>query len=354
MRRARTSRLTIGLILLAALVFQPSPARATFPGANGMFAVQVESGPYRDQIVILNPDGSFDHYFPFFEDVHHEDPNWSPDGRWIAFLYDDVITVARPDGGDLARLSEGSTPRWSPDQSQILFNSGRDGNGEVYVMNSNGSGQTNLTKNPAFDGGAEWAPDGSKIAFWSRRDASGENLYTMNADGSGQIKVTRDIFRGFHYREAPFSWSPDSGRIAFFASRSRRGATDIFSVREDGTDRQRLTQDPANDIGPVWGPDGRIAFASNRGSVTTCGRDCNYEIYLMDSDGGHVTRLTNDPEISIPLQWSPDGTQILFTQFDPFGHNWLYVMNADGSGVFPLETRDDLNYAMDWQPIPPG
>jgi len=357
----QTARGVAGFALVSALLFRPEAATATFPGENGMLAVEVESGPFSDQIVILNPDGSFGHYFPFFQDVHHGDPNWSPDGRLIVFNYDNRIAVAGPDGSGLTLLTEGSdeAPKWSPDQTRILFQrfDFSHDSFEIYAMDADGAEQANLTQDPASDTGAQWAPNGSKIAFSSDRASTGVSsigIYVMNPDGSGLVGVTHGIIRPFLLRESVYSWSPDSLRIVFSSASSPRGQNDISSVSSGGMGEQRLTRSPANDIGPVWGPDGRIAFASNRGDSTTCDRDCNYDIFVMDSDGGNLTRLTNDPAATIPLQWSPNGTKILFAQFDPTRHDALYVMNADGSGVSPLETRDDLNYATDWQPLPPG
>ena len=93
--------------------------------------------------------------------------------------------------------------------SDIAFESLRDGNFEIYVMNADGSGQTRLTNNPVLDGSPSWSPDGGRIAFESLRDGNVE-IYVMNADGSGQTRLTNDpAFDG-----SP-SWSPDGGRIAF-------------------------------------------------------------------------------------------------------------------------------------------
>ena len=72
---------------------------------------------------------------------------------------------------------------------KIAFTSNRDGNYEIYVMNSDGSEQINLTNNPADDGYTSWSPDGKKIAFTSARDGNNE-IYVMNEDGSEQIRLT--------------------------------------------------------------------------------------------------------------------------------------------------------------------
>ncbi len=84
-----------------------------------------------------------------------------------------------------------SCPNWSPDGTEIAFTSNRDGNDEIYVMNADGSNQTRLTYNDAYDGMPAWSPDGTRIAFESRRDSNGSAIYVMNADGSNQTQLTK-------------------------------------------------------------------------------------------------------------------------------------------------------------------
>ncbi len=99
-------------------------------------------------------------------------------------------------GGDATRLTESSGldafPAWSPDGEKIAFTSGRDGNPEIYVMNADGSGQTNITNNPAQDsiqGDFSWSPDGTKILFHTDRDGNVE-VYVTDADGSNVVNLT--------------------------------------------------------------------------------------------------------------------------------------------------------------------
>ena len=89
-----------------------------------------------------------------------------------------------------------------PDQGRIAFSSYRDGNLEIYVMNTDGSDQTNLTNNDAADWDPSWSPDGSRIAFSSERDGNSE-IYVMTADGSDQTRFTNND----RWEGTP-SWSP--------------------------------------------------------------------------------------------------------------------------------------------------
>jgi len=98
-------------------------------------------------------------------------------------------------------------------QTKIAFSSWRDGNGEIYVMNTDGSEQKRLTNSPNSDGSPCWSPDGKKIVFTSKRDGNIE-IYVMNADGSEQRNLTNNPAI-----DAWPSWSPDGEKIAFNSGR---------------------------------------------------------------------------------------------------------------------------------------
>jgi len=237
-------------------------------------------------------------------------------GRIVFSNYADVWIIDA-DGTDLRRLTHSPWPEFdpalSPDGRLIAYRSEPEDDPELWLMNADGSGQHRLTDDGGFPA---WSPDGSMIAYAPGGGPSGKSwIAIMYPDGSGQRRLP-----GTDYGEYP-SWSPDGKRIAFSSNLSGQAMMSIVDV--DGSRVVDLSS--VGEGGKVgWSPDGRsILFQSHRDHSD------NYnDIYLMRPDGTGVTRLTR-ANGETPA-WSPDGRYI------GFAAGGLFVMQADGSAVTPL------------------
>ena len=213
--------------------------------------------------------------------------------------------------------------------SLIAFASDREGDSQIYVMNADGSGQRRLTRNATTDTEPAWSPDGTKIAFtrrcWHSNDKydTDREIYVMNADGSGQRNLTRTRLSD---DESP-AWSPDGTKIAFESDRGGGALPEsgIFVMNADGSGQRRLTRQDTgrSSSDPSWSPDGGwIAFDSDR--------DGNVEVYRMAADGSRPRRLTRSPTYDYAPAWSPDGSTIAFTS-ERNENEEIYLVNPDGS-----------------------
>lgn len=166
----------------------------------------------------------------------------------------------------------------------------------LFTMDSDGKSIHDL-KLEGFDPG--WSPDGKRLAFASAKDEAASEIYIVNADGSGLVRVTR--LKGGSHAGHPV-WSPDGKRIAFYRWIGK--IPEVFVVSVDGGEAKQLTS--GGGVDPTWSPDSKkIAFASaSAGSI---------QIYSVRADGGGLTQLTNAKPGSTEPAWSPDGGKILFT-----------------------------------------
>jgi Tol biopolymer transport system component len=236
------------------------------------------------------------------------------------------------------RSASDEQPAWSPDGNYLAFVSGRDNSMmtytdmNVYIMNRNGSNITRLTGAGSEEGTPSWSPDGKQLAYSSRDIFTSDgrlienptwDIYVINIDGSNPLQITNDPAD-----DLEVAWAPDGKRIAFISDRNGHDF-DIYVMNADGSDVVQLTTDSANDFGPAWSPDSsRIAFNSDRNG--------NVQLYVMNADGSDTVQLTTDASNSAYPSWSPDGSRILFESDRGDGNANIFVMNVDGTNVVQL------------------
>ena len=214
----------------------------------------------------------------------------------------------------------------------IAFASNREGNYDIYIMESDGSGQTCLTASASDENAPTFSPNGLFLAYWAYDESvspPSNTLWVMSSDGTESSVWGPGAGRT--------SWSPDGGAILFNYP-WEDGNIDLTTVSLDGTQVVRLTKDPASDTTPAWSPDGqRIAFFSGDPSSED-------RIYVVDVDGTDLRLVTDSLGLDDGPAWSPDGRSLVFSS-NRTGNRELYVIALDDLAVVRLTyiAGEDLN-----------
>jgi serine/threonine protein kinase len=271
---------------------------------------------------------------------------------------------------------------------QIAYASQQGSAPQIWLMNSDGTEQLQLTHIP--DGACQpaWSPDGKRLVFTSpcpgKQDIyKGSGLFLINADGSGQTPLHSVPGGDFDP-----SWSPDGTKIAFTSIREI--IPHIFTYDLTTNTVQRLSNQSSNDRRPYWSPDGKwIVYESSRLGVS--------QIWIMDQNGGSVREFSPmQSGASFMPAWSPDGSFIVYIHgtyqpwlvgrpystnltpetvvndklrgvYDPGystdsfwlvfeyvnnGKSDIYRMMLNGGNLTPLTSNTGSNFNPSWQPVP--
>jgi TolB protein len=275
---------------------------------------------------------------------------------------------------------------------KLAWSSNRDGNHEIYSMNSDGSGVVRLTNDPQADVQPAWSPDGQEIAFvrfnqiwtmnadgtspqqvttapsgafspsWSPDgsrfayvDGGGGAIYTIGRDGTGvQVVVDPPGCPPDHgdlrcYRVDDPKWSPAGDRIAYDQmTRIENGEGDIIdgfvevlTIRPDGSDIRVLDEG----LQPAWSPAAsHIAFSDSAGAS-------GLDVFTMTATGANRIPVVSTPGGDNQVAWSPDGAKLVFVS-NGDGDGEIYTSRADGTDLTQLTANTSIDRYPDWQPIP--
>jgi Tol biopolymer transport system component len=294
---------TIATVLLSLAL--AAPANGAFPGQNGKIAYDRYDAETDETVIcLINPGSGAE--CPFVQGV---EPAWSPSGAKLAYTGGGIWTV-NADGSGAATVTSApdGDATWSSAGSRIAF--ARFANlcvptcvGEIYVVDTDGTDEVNLTNDSANDQEPAWSPDGQLIA-WQRDDS---RIWTMKPDGTGKT----DLASGINP-----NWSPDGTKLAF----TRTG---IWVMNADGSGQTQLTS--GSDSQPAWSPDGeKIAFKRADSTAVTEG------IWTVDADGSNVTPVVTESGFLAVIDnpdWQPLPDNTIFTPRypRPKGANPMYL-----------------------------
>jgi len=271
-------------------------------------------------------------------------PAWSPDGDRIAFLVDagpvaydgplrcpqtaiiprlfladvahatsgPLLELAAPDGCPIA-----STPRWSPDGTEIALVSRG-----VYVVDV-ASGRLTETVPPTNAVAAAWSPDGQRLAVAASLSLSGPSarILMVDADGQGLTEIAQQL-DWIH----SLAWSPQGDVISVVTGNAYSGQGSLFVINPDGGGLRSLAQGMQGDV--AWSPDGHRLAAALADPSSSQGSASN--IYTVDVNDGSITRLTDVASSEYDPAWSPDGSAIAFISHRD-AQSGTFAVHLDGT-----------------------
>lgn len=213
----------------------------------------------------------------------------------------------------------------APTRPKIVFNSTRDGNTEIYVMDTDGKQQMRLTRHPDADFQPVWSPTGEHILFVSNRDGV-RDLYLMDADGEN----VKRVFKKIASREQP-AWSLDGKQIAYLGNKGNDWA--IYIATLDGREERLATCSRSGGF-PAWSPDGTKIVFPKAGLI-----ERPNPLVIINLHTRRQEILQPEPQLHIfSPAWSLDGTTIAFSHVEKLGGKGpvtgtIYTVRRDGTNL---------------------
>jgi len=225
-------------------------------------------------------------------------------------------------------------------ESQIFFVSSRSGHKEIWSMDYDGANQHQVTRQGSISLSPRISPDGSRLAF-SSLTKTGWDIVMYSTELNRIVTFPR--YGGTNLSPA---WSADGTKLAF--SSSRGGDPEIYVVDSSGANMKRLTSSKGPDVSPVWNrkSGAQIAFVSGRTGLP--------QIYIMEADGTNVQRLT-DEGYAVSPAWSPNGQFLVFSWIRHYGPGApgaqdIYIMDVASKQWVQLTHDGGRNDFPSWSP----
>ena len=322
------------------------------PSAEGRISFVRSNQGSTPNLFVVNPDGTNQQQLT--HDIYIDQTAWSPDGKYIAAQgrLNDVAAILRIEVGpdnkavDILKLTAEDTaesvlPAWSPDGTQIAFQSKRGGGDwQIHVMKPDGSDKRMVTDGKGLAKHPAWSPDGKSLAYvLSDGTSSASEIYIVPAAGGAATQITSNG----SVKLNPV-WTNDARSIVFLQGTGDRNRA-IAIVPAEGGEPHNIT-DPGAIGGMQLSPtEPRLAFY--RVLTETEGTD----IYTVSLDGGTpVVATPFNPDDYFPA-WSPDGKRLTWASSRPAtgGQEYKVVVgNPDGTGSKVISTGPGSDYQPQW------
>ena len=230
------------------------------------------------------------------------------------------------------------SPAPSPDGKRLVYITVVEGREQLFIMNVDGTGAVQITRDDADHEDPAWSPDGKTIAFVYMKNGL-EIISILTIDGSGVQQLTPKSVKAIHP-----NWSPDGSTLAYCTDDDlappRKNDSDIVVINILTRRMTTLITGGVNTY-PAWSPDGkRLAFRRMLGEM-------NSEVFVANADGSDAHNLTNHPAFDGWPSWSPDGTKIAFASNRNSSYQ-IFIMNADGSEMRLLANTEGRATAPQW------
>jgi len=187
--------------------------------------------------------------------AYEVDAQWSPDGNLLSFTRwprsadwrSSTVWTVRPDGSHLRRVGRGQFARWSPDGKTLVLDAPSSGtDGDIFIVNRDGTGRRRLTRTAVLEQPAGWSPDGTRIVFTRFTTSGSAEIVVMRADGTG----VRSLATTHGSEAAAAAWSPDGSKILYTDQPARH--SQIFVMNIDGSHRRNISRNHFDDIATSW------------------------------------------------------------------------------------------------------